>query len=111
VKKLIALVGLAGAACAAVAAPDNVPLDGRALFEEKCAMCHRDMGMGTGLLQRRMDANIARLENRTDLTSEFVVMAARIGIGNMPRIPRGEASDAELRAIGDYLADSATRAP
>ena len=29
--------------------------------------------------------------------------AARIGIGNMPAIPRGEASDSELAAIADYL--------
>lgn len=108
--KIFAVLGLMGVASVATAAPSG-ELDGGALYEEKCAMCHRVMGMGTGLLQRRMDPAIAKLEDRTNLTPEFVVTAARIGIGNMPRIPRGEASDAELRAIGEYLADPATRAP
>jgi cytochrome c553 len=74
------------------------------LFVEKCGMCHRQMGMGTVILARRMDASIARLENRTDLTAEYVTVAARQGIGNMPRIPRGEVSDAQLARIAAYLA-------
>ena len=37
-------------------------------------------------------------------TPAFVVTVARAGIGNMPAIPRGEASDAQLKAIADYLA-------
>ncbi|MDX9874335.1 MAG: cytochrome c [Spongiibacteraceae bacterium] len=77
--------------------------DGAMLFEEKCAMCHREAGMGTGLLARRMDAAVAKLESRRDLNAEYVIHAARIGIGNMPRIPRGEVSDAQLKAIADYL--------
>jgi len=35
---------------------------------------------------------------------EFVITAARMGIGNMPAIPRGEVSDEDLQAIGEYLA-------
>ena len=34
----------------------------------------------------------------------YVITAARTGIGNMPAIPRGEVSDAELQAIAEYLA-------
>ena len=30
--------------------------------------------------------------------------AARRGIGNMPAVPRGEVSDAEMQQIADYLA-------
>ncbi|MPT47132.1 MAG: cytochrome c [Sphingobium sp.] len=74
------------------------------LFVEKCAMCHRQFGMGTVLLGRRMPKDQAMLEPRKDLTKEFVIMAARQGIGNMPRIPRGEVSDAELDQIATYLA-------
>ena len=74
-----------------------------ALFVEKCGMCHRQMGMGTVLLARRMAPGIARLELRDDLTADYVTLAARQGIGNMPRISRGEVSDAQLARIAAYL--------
>jgi cytochrome c5 len=75
-----------------------------ALFVEKCGMCHREMGMGTVILARRMDPTKAMLEKRTDLPADLVISAARNGIGNMPRISRGEVSDAQLKTISDYLA-------
>jgi mono/diheme cytochrome c family protein len=75
---------------------------GEALYVEHCAMCHGPNGMGTGLLGRRMDEPL--LEARGNLPAQYVVQAARRGIGNMPAIPRGEVSDADLQAIADYLA-------
>jgi mono/diheme cytochrome c family protein len=75
-----------------------------ALFVEKCGMCHREMGMGTVILARRMEPAKAMLEKRTDLAADFVIAAARNGVGNMPRIARGEVSDAQLKTIADYLA-------
>jgi len=74
---------------------------GEALYLEHCAMCHGPNGMGTGLLGRRVQP--ALLEQRT-LPAQYVVMAARQGIGNMPAVPRGEVGDADLKAIADYLA-------
>jgi cytochrome c553 len=74
-----------------------------ALFVEKCGMCHRQMGMGTVLLARRMEPQLAMLEARTDLSRELLAVAVRLGIGNMPRIGRGELSDAELEIITNYL--------
>lgn len=74
-----------------------------ALFVEKCAMCHRQMGMGTVILARRIDPKRAMLETRNDLTADFIKSAARQGIGNMPRISRGEVSDAQLVRITAYL--------
>jgi mono/diheme cytochrome c family protein len=76
---------------------------GKVSFEASCGMCHRQGGMGTVILARRMDAKLAPLEARTDLTAEFVIQAARSGIGNMPRISRGEVSDKQLAAIAAYL--------
>ena len=73
-----------------------------ALYVEFCAMCHAPNGMGHGLLGRRVDT--PDLEKRGNLPAQYVVLAARQGIGNMPAIPRGEVSDAELQAIADYLA-------
>jgi mono/diheme cytochrome c family protein len=77
-------------------------VDGKALYHEKCAMCHDKTGMGTGLLARR--TKTPELLERTDLKADFVVQVARAGIGNMPAIPRGEVSDRELQAIAEYLA-------
>jgi mono/diheme cytochrome c family protein len=73
------------------------------LYVEKCSMCHRQMGMGTVILARRMDQKVARLEARTDLTADYITLAARQGIGNMPRISRAEVSDAQLARIAAYL--------
>lgn len=78
---------------------------GERLFLEKCAMCHGPGGMGTGLLAHRVDQPL--LEKRTDLTPDFVIQAVRMGIGNMPAIPRGEASNEQLRQIADYLSAKA----
>lgn len=75
---------------------------GEALYVEHCAACHAPNGMGTGLLGRTRP--VALLEARDNLTAPYVVLAARNGIGNMPAIPRGEVSDAQLQAIADYLA-------
>ena len=74
-----------------------------ALFVEKCGMCHRQMGMGTIILARRMPPEKAMLETRDDLTVDLVLAAARQGIGNMPRISRGEVSDEQLGRIAAYL--------
>src|SRR5688572_8189825 len=67
-----------------------------ALYVEKCSMCHRQMGMGTIILARRVEPSAAMLEARADLTESFVIQAARAGIGNMPRISKGEVSDEQL---------------
>ena len=56
----------------------------------------------TSLLARRIQP--AELTSRTDLAVPFVVTVARLGIGNMPAITRGEVSDAQLQSIAEYLA-------
>lgn len=73
------------------------------LFVQKCGMCHREMGMGTVILARRQPPERAMLEKREDLTPEFIRIAARMGLGNMPRIPRGEVSDEQLEVIIRHL--------
>ena len=75
---------------------------GEAHYVVKCMMCHGPNGMGQGLLARRVEQ--PDLEKRDDLDADYVIQAARIGIGNMPAIPRGEVSDEEMRQIADYLA-------
>ena len=106
-----ALLLAAGAAIAQAPPPPPKPTTlasrpgvtgGEALSVAHCASCHGPNGMGTGLLARRIQP--ALLEARDNLSAAYVVAAARNGIGNMPVIPRGEVSDAELRQIADYLA-------
>lgn len=75
---------------------------GEALYVEHCLSCHGPNGMGTGLLARRVQP--ALLEARDNLPAQYVVLAARNGIGNMPAIPRGEVGDEDLRQIAEYLA-------
>lgn len=77
--------------------------DGKQLFDHKCAMCHGEVGMGTGLLARRMKPEVAPLEKREDLSAAYVERAARVGILNMPPITRGDVSDAQLASIARYL--------
>lgn len=79
-------------------------LDGKQLFHQKCAMCHGAVGMGTGLLARRMKPEVAPLEMREDLSAAYIERAARVGILNMPPITRGDVSDAQLASIARYLA-------
>ena len=76
---------------------------GQQLFQRKCAMCHGAVGMGTGLLARRMKPEVAQLEKRDDLSAAYVERAARIGVLNMPPITRGDVSDAQLALIARYL--------
>jgi cytochrome c5 len=99
-----ALIIVAIALGASVAQADTPP-DGKALYKEKCIMCHDKTGMGTGLLSRRM--KVAELLQRSDLNADAIVAAVRAGIGNMPPLPRGEVSDRDLEAIADFLAQPA----
>ena len=79
-------------------------LSGKQLFQQKCAMCHGAVGMGTGLLARRMKPEVAPLEMREDLSAAYVVRAARVGILNMPPITRADVGDDQLASIAQYLA-------
>jgi mono/diheme cytochrome c family protein len=96
-----ALVG-ALSVLAMVGRAEPPALDGKALFQEKCVMCHGPNGMGTLLLGRRVQP--AELTKRINLTSDQVFTLARVGIGNMPAISRGEVSDSQLHVIATYVA-------
>lgn len=107
---IVAAALLGGAAALAQPAPAPKPetrtsrpsaAGGEARYLQHCAMCHGPNGMGTGLIGRRSQP--ALLEQRK-LTAAFVIAAARNGIGNMPAIPRGEVSDADMKEIAEYLA-------
>lgn len=92
-------------AATTAASPAAEQLDGKSLYEHRCGMCHQGIGMAVSLLSRRPgDTSNGLLEQRRDLPVEFITTVTRTGIGNMPRIPRGEVSDPEMTAIATYLA-------
>lgn len=83
------------------------PAPGVALFRAHCATCHSASGVaaGTAALQIKYEDRVpAALEDRTDLTREFVGYVVRNGTNVMPFFRKTELSDAEVAAIAAYLA-------
>jgi mono/diheme cytochrome c family protein len=89
---------------------------GREVFQQRCAACHAAIPKdgigppylppmaGTQALQARYKgAKPAELEQRTDLTSDFVKAIVRGGLNSMPFFRPTELSDDDLSALGAYL--------
>ena len=76
---------------------------GQALFESRCALCHRGSGPGVFMLERRVGKEQSILEERSNLTAEYLKVVVRNGIGSMPRFSRGELTDAELQELIGHL--------
>ncbi|MFM1885880.1 MAG: hypothetical protein RL026_1037 [Pseudomonadota bacterium] len=116
VSVLAVLVGLAAtplaAQQAAVVTPDAVTVQaalrerGKAVFEHRCAMCHRERQTGTFTLARRLGPERALLESRDDLAGIYIRTVVRWGLVNMPRLSRVEIPDADLDAVIAYLVPS-----
>ncbi len=85
-----------------------IPADtGEHIYQRYCFECH---GEGTdkpgtmALKAKYKGAKPGRLDQRTDLTADFVIYTVRHGDTVMPSMRKTEISDAELRAMADYLA-------
>jgi mono/diheme cytochrome c family protein len=89
---------------------------GREVFRERCAACHAAIPKdtigppylppmaGTQALQARYKgAKPAELEQRADLTAEFVSAIVRNGLNSMPFLRPTELSGEDLTALGAYL--------
>lgn len=85
---------------------------GKRVYDAWCVTCHgpgpgRDgRGLtGTEALEAKYDGKLpAILDERQDLTPEFVAAMVRYGVSVMPFFRRTEISDTELAALGAYLA-------
>jgi mono/diheme cytochrome c family protein len=98
--------------------PGDAPLiqRGQEVFQARCNLCHgvapKDAGPGTGswmagtqaLAAKYKGSKPALLEERTDLTPQLVRYYVRHGSGVMPFFRKTELSDADLDALGAYLA-------
>jgi len=85
--------------------------DGAALYRSYCGHCHLPWGMGANMLTAQRVAQgqapeSGLLENRTDLTADYVRAMVRHGGVAMPPLTRVQVTDAELDAIAAYLARS-----
>jgi len=101
---LVAALAANCATAATPAPPAAAASEAQALYAQRCGMCHQTIGMAVNILARRPDdASKGVLEDRKDLSAAFVRSVVRSGIANMPRISRGEVSDAELAVIASYL--------
>ena len=89
------------------AQPQDQLTNGKQVFQYLCATCH---GAGPGhpgtdaLQAKYHGAQPALLEDRTDLKPETVRFFVRHGVTVMPFFRKTEISDADLDAIGAYLA-------
>ncbi len=76
-------------------------------YERMCAVCHGPGAgkPGTRALSAKYEGKVpALLEERKDLTADFVKFTVRHGVSVMPPFRKTELSDADLDAIAGYLA-------
>jgi (+)-pinoresinol hydroxylase len=88
---------------------------GKEVFQNLCSGCHgpviKNASPGIGATMPGTDALAAKykgtkpamLEERTDLTSQFIKIFVRNGVSVMPRFRKTELSDADLEALSAYL--------
>ena len=91
---------------ASFAADDAKALKGNEVFQKWCAPCHAS-GPGypgtIALAALYRGARPAALEERTDLTPDFVKKYVRTGVSVMPFFRKTEISDSDLDALAAYL--------
>jgi cytochrome c5 len=121
----LALVATAGvAACspeeetdvksAEISTPPSIALEGAAprpelsgaeVFARQCAMCHAagDDHTGSFQLARTRGAEYAVLEQRTDLTADYIREVVRHGMNTMGGFSKVDITEQEMSALVDYL--------
>jgi mono/diheme cytochrome c family protein len=79
---------------------------GGMIFDKWCSDCHRTAeGPGSFALQRKYQGALpAILEQRSNLSPEYVRLTVRHGISFMPSFRKTEISDADLALLSTYLA-------
>jgi mono/diheme cytochrome c family protein len=78
---------------------------GKEVFNQNCIHCHAPGREHPGTLQLGLTrgADRAVLEERTDLTAEYVRHIVRHGIKAMPAFVPSQITDDQLNALTDYL--------
>lgn len=102
--KLTAYLTLISSACVA-ANLNEKQAEGKKIYDTWCLPCHGAGMPGTNALAvLYKDAGIpANLEERTDISPEFVALFVRQGKHSMPFFRKTEINDKELISLGEYL--------
>ncbi|NKJ42206.1 cytochrome c [Novosphingobium sp. SG720] len=112
---LAAVLALGAGAAIGQARPAPAPVAGKPVatapvaalpvYRKWCADCHATpTGPGSLALQRKYQGAVpAILEQRSDLSPDYVRQVVRQGISFMPSFRKTEISDAELAAVATYL--------
>lgn len=105
-RMIVAALAMSGAASSV--AQDAQQARGKAVYEHWCTPCHGPdprKHPGTSALQVLYKGEKpAVLEERLDLTPEIVAFYVRNGVSIMPFFRKTEISDADLAALGAWLA-------
>jgi len=104
--RALAVAAAAILVAGSASAQDGPAHPGKTVFDKWCTPCHGDGPgkPGTTVLRNRYDDSIpALLEERTDMTGEFLATFVREGIGVMPPFRKTEITDDELQSMIDYL--------
>lgn len=102
---LVATCVVAGAP-RAVAAEPAATADverGLAQYRRNCAPCHARGGTGAMMLGRRLGAEKSLLDQRKDLTPEYIRFVVRRGLGSMPWLSPVELPEQQLTELTRYL--------
>ncbi|WP_428408868.1 c-type cytochrome [Hyphococcus sp.] len=86
--------------------PARPALSGQQIFNAQCVHCHGagEEHPGTFQLAATRGAGYAVLEQREDLTSDYVKYIVRNGLNGMPPFKPTVITDAELDMLAGYLA-------
>ena len=86
------------AGVAAAAQPGSAALDGKALFNEKCAMCHNTDGTG----KAAMKVDSFKTPDSVKKTDAQLIAITADGKGKMPPY-KGKLSDAQISDLVKYI--------
>ena len=87
-------------------AQDGSDHPGKTVYDKWCTPCHGDGPGKPGtmvLRQRYGDRLPALLEERTNMTDDYLETFVRAGVGVMPQFRKTEITVSELQAMIDYL--------
>ena len=76
---------------------------GHEVFNAWCQPCHGKDGPGTYMLEKRLDKEQSRIDQRTDLTGDYIRYVVRNGLNGMLPFRQTEVTDGELKDVIDYL--------
>ena len=80
-------------------------LTGQEIFDRHCVHCHGSSNEAVGTLQlaRTRGTDKALLTERRDLPPEYIRIVIRHGLKAMPAFVPSDLTDAQLKALTDYL--------